>query len=166
MKITAVQETSKYPSTSPGIVRVSQSLYNWRSVSQSVSHLICPGVQSLQDSWPDYGCSQLRFCHGAFSPSRRRVYLVTGHSPCLCQATYTYVHFELFKTVFFKFLLLLFLNFQHRDLHVHARPVRSGFVQQITPTVHLLPKDIQPQSRQLFDRMPDRHQDWAFCTLC
>jgi hypothetical protein len=46
---------------------------------------------------------QLRFCHGASSLLRWRVRLVTGHSPCLCQAMYMYVYTHI-RWPFEKFL--------------------------------------------------------------
>jgi hypothetical protein len=44
------------------------------------------------------------------SLSRERVCHVTGHSPCLCQLIYTYVHFEPF---FYIFVLTVLLHFKY-----------------------------------------------------
>jgi hypothetical protein len=51
------------------------------------------GFDSLHDSWPDFDCSQ--DSHGFVSPgasslSRVLFCLITGHSPCLCQAICTH----------------------------------------------------------------------------
>jgi len=54
----------------------SDLLWNWRSVTQSVSHSVCLGIEPLWDSWQDFGYSQGScgfVCHGASSLSRGRV---------------------------------------------------------------------------------------------
>jgi hypothetical protein len=59
-----------------------------RLVGQSVS-----ASSPLRESWPNFGCSQHScsfLCHEAPCLSRGLTCLVTGHSPCLCQAIYTY----------------------------------------------------------------------------
>jgi hypothetical protein len=70
----------------------------WRSVSQSVlaSSPVC-------GSWPNFACSQgscNSVCRGASSLSRGRVCHVAGHGHCLCQAIYTYVHFQFLFSIF------------------------------------------------------------------
>jgi hypothetical protein len=60
---------------------------------------------------------QLRFCHGEFSRSRGRVCHITGHTPCLCQVIYTYVHFQF--VCFFNFLKL-FLIVYTQDVCVYS----------------------------------------------
>jgi len=75
---------------------------------------------------------QLRFYHGASSLCRGQVCHVTCHSPRLCQAIYTYVHFDLF-------VFNAFFAFYIQNVCVHARPLSPGFVQQIMPDAYKLP---------------------------
>jgi len=77
---------------------------------QSVSQSVRLGFEPLRDSWPDFGCSECScdfICGGAYSLSRRRVCHVTGHSPCLCQATRTF--WVVFYRRYFYFCLYFFL---------------------------------------------------------
>jgi len=92
----------------------------------------------------------LQFCHGASSLSRGRVCHVIGHSSCLCQAIYTYVHFELFL-----FCIL------YTDVHIRATPFSPGYVLQIMPKSCILSQVITT-SYTLGGRTPDRRQVYAF----
>jgi hypothetical protein len=79
---------------------------------------------------PDFGCSL---------PVKRTICIVTGHSPWLCQAIYTYVHFEL---LFYKFyFIFLFLTSTTTNcLHFKYRISTSAQVSY--STLCLMPKDM------------------------
>jgi hypothetical protein len=126
-----------------------ESLYHWRSVSETVRL----GSDPLQESWSDFYCSQgsrVFVGRGASSLPRRRFVLVRGHSLCPCQR---YIHM---------YILICFLV---AVVSVHSNAVSPGFVQQIMPSAYILPMYKQ-QLRCLKFPMPDSHHVSAVYIFC